>query len=65
MAVKIQRLEGRDIPCEAQRKDASAVFQITDDNGREEYRYDDVDAAKRVVELSDRERMERGGGGAR
>ncbi|MBA1245252.1 hypothetical protein [Pseudomonas japonica] len=61
MAVKIQRLEGRDIPCEAQRKDATAVFHITDDNGLDEYRYNDVDAARRVVELSDRERMERSG----
>jgi hypothetical protein len=58
MAVKIQKLEGRDIPSEAQRKDTSVAFKITDDAGHDEYRYDDIEAAKRVVELSERDRTE-------
>ncbi|WP_426153695.1 hypothetical protein [Pseudomonas sp. DC3000-4b1] len=61
MAVTVKRLEGRDIPCEARREDEGVVFQVTDEHGRCEYRKTDVDAARRAVELSDRERMERGG----
>jgi hypothetical protein len=58
MAVTIKRLEGREIPCEARRGDGSPVFHVTDEHGHDEYHYSDIEAAQRVVEISERERAE-------
>jgi hypothetical protein len=58
MAVTLKRLEGRDIPCEARRGNSAPVFEITDHQGHHEYRYNDLDAARRVVEVSERGRTD-------
>jgi hypothetical protein len=61
MAVTIKRLEGGDIPSEARRGHDGPVFHITDEHGRNEYRYNEEDAAKRVVEISELECAEHRG----
>lgn len=52
MIVTVKKLEGDQIPAEYSGDDVTEVFRVTDAEGNEHYRTDDVQAAKLAVELS-------------
>lgn len=53
MIVTVKKLEVDQIPTEQSSDDVTEVFLVTDAEGNEHYRTDDVQAAKLAVKLSD------------
>lgn len=53
MSVTVTKLQGNDIPPDMRGPDVEVVFRVIDQQGNEQYLFDDAEAAQVAVRASD------------
>lgn len=56
MPVSVTKLQGQDIPEHLRRPGVEVVFRVIDEQGKERYLLDDVEAAQTAVRASEAQR---------